>query len=155
MPDTATAAPRRPPLDDETAAALTLFNTYLVADREQRAHERAVRKAERAKDEAAAAVRGLSDAKASAAESAEAETAYREAVETLRRLRGGDRPAVKDAAEGADADAEDDAADNDAAAGNAAADDGDDSDEADAAAAHVAAAGGEAAAADDAPAGGS
>ena len=88
----ATASAVGPTIDDETAAALTLYNTYLIADREQQAHERAVRKAEKAKDEAAAAVRELNDRKASAAETAEAETAYREAIEALSRLRDGAQP---------------------------------------------------------------
>ena len=92
-----------PILDDETAAALTLYNTYLVADREQQAHERAIKKAEKAKDEAAAAVRKLNDRKAPAARTAEAEATYREAVEALRRLREGDAPAPQ-----ADDDAQDD-----------------------------------------------
>ena len=96
MPDSVIKPPKHPPLDEETAAALTLFNTYLVADREQQAHERAVKKAERAKDDAAAAVRELNDRKASAPETAEAETAYREAVEALRRLRDGDQAAPQD-----------------------------------------------------------
>ena len=76
-------------LDDETAAALTLYNTYLAADREQQAHERALKKAEKAKDDAAAAVRKLNDRKAPAAETAEAEATYRGAVEALQRLRDG------------------------------------------------------------------
>ena len=82
-----------PVLDDETAAALTLYNTYLVADREQQAHKRALKKAEKAKDDAAAAVRKLNDRKAPAAETAEAEARYREAVDALQRLRGGDTAA--------------------------------------------------------------
>ncbi len=94
------------PLDDETAAALTLYNTYLVADREQQAHERALKKAEKAKDDAAAAVRKLNDRKAPAAETAEAEARYREAAEALQRLRGGDTAAP---------DAEDDNTEDDAA----------------------------------------
>ena len=83
-----------PTLDDETAAALTLYNTYLIADREQRAHERALKKAEKAKDEAAAAVRKLNDRNAPAAKMAEAEKRYREAAETLQRLRDGDAPSA-------------------------------------------------------------
>ena len=47
-----TAGTLAPVLDDETAAALTLYNTYLVADREQQAHERALKKAEKAKAKA-------------------------------------------------------------------------------------------------------
>ena len=78
-----------PSLDDETAAALTLYNTYLAADRALQAHERALKKAEKAKDEAAAAVRKLNDRKAPAAETAEAEATYRGAVEALQRLRAG------------------------------------------------------------------
>ena len=93
MPDTVTKPAPSPPLDDETAAALTLYNTYLVADRERQAHERALRKAEKAKDDAAATVRKLNDRKAPTAETAEAEAKYRETVETLRRLRYGDAPA--------------------------------------------------------------
>jgi len=94
-------------LDDETAAALTLYNTYLVADREQQAHERALKKAEKAKDDAAAAVRKLNDRKAPAAETAKAEARYREAAEALQRLRGGDTAAP---------DAEDDDSGDDTAA---------------------------------------
>ena len=82
-------APPSPALDEETAAALTLYNTYLVADREQQAHERAVRKAEKVKDDAAAALRKLNDRKAPAAQTSEAEAKYREAVDALRHLRDG------------------------------------------------------------------
>lgn len=110
MPDSVTKAPKHRPLDDETAAALTLFNTYLVADREQQAHERALRKAERAKDDAAAAVRKLNEGKAPASETAAAEAKYRDAVEALQRLRGGDTAAP----EGDDESAEDTFNDEDA-----------------------------------------
>ena len=123
MPDSATKAPKESPLDDETSAALTLFNAYLVADREQQAHERALRKAEKAKDEAAAAIRKLNDRKAPAAETAEAEAKYREAAEALQRLRGGDTAAPgaeddsteDDTAESSAEDAEDTAGDKDTA----------------------------------------
>ena len=91
-----TAGAVAPALDDETAAALTLYNTYLIADREQQAHERALKKAEKAKDDAAAAVRKLNDRNTPAAEMAEAETSYREAAEALQRLRDGDGPAADD-----------------------------------------------------------
>ena len=90
----ATAAAVKPQLDEATASALTLFNTYLIADREQQAHERAVRQAEKAKDEAAAKVRKLHERKASGADTAAAEAAYREALDTLRRLRDGETPAA-------------------------------------------------------------
>ena len=95
MPDRATIASPQPPLDEGTAAALTLYNTYLVADREQQARERAVRKAEKAKDEAAAALRKLNERKAPAEETAAADAAYREAVEALKRARNGEAPPTK------------------------------------------------------------
>ena len=91
MADSATRSPKQRPIDDETAAALTLYNTYLVADREQQAQERALKKAEKAKDDAAAAVRKLNDREAPASEISEAEAAYRQAAEALRHLRDGDR----------------------------------------------------------------
>ena len=59
MPET-DAAPA-PALDDETAAALTLYNEYVQADRERTQREKRVKKAERAKDEAAAAVKKHGD----------------------------------------------------------------------------------------------
>ena len=82
-------APAAPPLDDETAAALTRFNAYVEADRDRRRHEQALAKAERVKDEAAAAVRNLNSGQASADERAAAEAAYREAADALKRLRDG------------------------------------------------------------------
>lgn len=82
-------APSAPPLDDETAAALTRFNAYVEADRERQRREKALAKAERVKDEAAAAVRNLNSSWASADEKAAAETAYREAADALKRLRDG------------------------------------------------------------------
>ena len=50
-----------PSLDDETTAALTLFNEYVDADRERTRREKRVKKAERAKDEAAAELRRLKE----------------------------------------------------------------------------------------------
>ena len=115
MPDSATQAPKHPPLDEETAAALTLFNTYLVADREQQAHERALKKAEKAKDDAAAAVRKLNERKASASETAAAETKYRDAVEALQRLRDGGTAAPEGDDDTAAPEGEDDKSDEEAA----------------------------------------
>ena len=109
-----TAGTLAPVLDDETAAALTLYNTYLVADREQQAHERALKKAEKAKDDAAAAVRKLNDRKAPAAETAEAEARYRETVEALQRLRGGDTAAPDAGDDNTEDETEDEAAKSDA-----------------------------------------
>ena len=77
-----------PPLDDETAAAaLTQFNAYVEADRERQRRGRALAKADRVKDEAAAAVRNLNSGQVSGDERAAAEAAYREAADALKRLR--------------------------------------------------------------------
>jgi len=97
------AAPAAPAMDEETLSALTLYNTYVVADREQRAHERAVRKAEKAKDDAAARVRKLNEHKVSSDETAAAEAAYRDAVEALRQVRDGN---IESAADSASAESE-------------------------------------------------
>ncbi|MXV97144.1 MAG: hypothetical protein F4Z90_00185 [Acidimicrobiaceae bacterium] len=118
-----TAGTLAPVLDDETAAALTLYNTYLVADREQQAHARALKKAEKAKDDAAAAVRKLNDRKAPAAKTAEAETKYREAAEALQRLRGGDTPAPDAEGEDTEDETEDETEDDAAKSGAEDADD--------------------------------
>ncbi|GJM38271.1 MAG: hypothetical protein DHS20C19_16380 [Acidimicrobiales bacterium] len=87
MPDTDSA----PKLDDETTAALTLYNEYVEADRERTQREKRVKKAERAKDEAAAVVKKVSE-RGSAEEKAEAETAYREATDKWKKLRDGEEP---------------------------------------------------------------
>ena len=55
-PDSDSAAAQQldtQPLDKETANALTLFNTYLEADREHRRTQRAISKAERNRADAA------------------------------------------------------------------------------------------------------
>lgn len=80
-------------LDDETNAALTLFNEYVAADRERNRREKQIKKAERAKDDAAARVKKLTQS-GSAEEKAEAEAAYREASEAWRRIRDGEEPAA-------------------------------------------------------------
>ena len=95
--------PSASPLDDETAAALTRFNAYVEADRERQQREKALAKAERAKDEAAAAVRNLDSSRASAEEKAAAEAAYREAADALKRLRDGtgeDQPPEEERSKG-------------------------------------------------------
>lgn len=79
-------------LDDETAAALTLFNTYVTADRERQQHERRLKKAEKAKNDAAAEVRRLERSRGSTEASAAAEAAYRDATEAWKRLRDGADP---------------------------------------------------------------
>lgn len=88
MAETETA----PQLDDETTAALTLFNEYVDADRERTRREKRLKKAERAKDDAATALRKASES-GTGEEKAKAEEAYREAQETLRKLRDGEEPA--------------------------------------------------------------
>ncbi len=80
-----------PALDDETSAALTLFNTYVDADRDRTRREKRIKKAERAKDDAAAAVKKLAE-RGSAEEKAAAESAYRDASEAWRKLRDGEEP---------------------------------------------------------------
>jgi len=72
-------------LDSETAAALTLFNTYLAADRERQAHERQIKKAEKAKDAAARQIKRLAET-GTAEEKAAAEAAYREVTNAWRKL---------------------------------------------------------------------
>jgi hypothetical protein len=79
-----------PSLDDETTAALTLFNEYVDADRERTRREKRVKKAERAKDEAAAAVRKANES-GSAKDKATAEAAYREAQDAFKKIRDGGR----------------------------------------------------------------
>ncbi|MEM7140597.1 MAG: hypothetical protein AAF548_06130 [Actinomycetota bacterium] len=88
MPETDAPAPA---LDDDTTAALTLFNEYVEADRERTQREKRVKKAERAKDEAAALVKKLSE-RGSAEEKAEAEAAYRTAADAWKKLRDGEEP---------------------------------------------------------------
>lgn len=110
-----------PPLDDETAAALTRFNAYVEADRERRRHEQALAKAERVKDEAAAAVRNLNSGQASADERAAAEAAYREAADALKRLRDGTgqtEPADAESPKDEEADEEPEESGEEAAAAN-------------------------------------
>jgi hypothetical protein len=87
MPESDTA----PKLDDETTAALTLFNEYVEADRERTNREKRIKKAERAKDEAAAVVKKLNE-RGSAEEKAEAEAAYRVAADRWKKLRDGEEP---------------------------------------------------------------
>jgi S-DNA-T family DNA segregation ATPase FtsK/SpoIIIE len=94
MPESDTA----PKLDDETTAALTLFNEYVEADRERTQREKRIKKAERAKDEAAALVKKLNE-RGSAEEKAEAEAAYRVAADRWKKLRDGEEPDDPAAAE--------------------------------------------------------
>jgi hypothetical protein len=82
--------PSAPHLDDETTAALTLFNEYVAADRERARRERRIKKAERAKDEAATAIKKIDERGGNAEDKAKAETTYREALEMWKRLRDGE-----------------------------------------------------------------
>jgi len=117
MAETETAAS----LDDETNAALTLFNEYVAADRERTRREKHVKKAERAKDEAAARVKKLAQS-GSAEEKAEAEAAYREASEAWRRIRDGEESAAAEAPAAEETPAEDTPAEETAAAASPAED---------------------------------
>ena len=109
-----------PALDDETSAALTLFNEYVDADRERPRREKRIKKAERAKDEAAARVKKLSGG-GSAEEKAEAEAAYREASEAWKKIRDGEEPAEPEPTEAKaeEAPADDAAAETEAPAAEA------------------------------------
>jgi len=78
-------------LDDETTAALTLFNEYVAADRERTQREKRLKKAERAKDDAAALVKKLSKG-GSSKERSEAEAAYLAAAEKWKAMRDGKEP---------------------------------------------------------------
>ncbi len=70
------------PLDNETRTALLLFNERLEASALQERAAKRVAKAERTKEAAAATVRKLGgDRDATAEQKAEAEAAYKEAVE--------------------------------------------------------------------------
>ena len=94
--------PNRPPkasapvtgsvsVDDETAAALALFNSRLVKQAEEERAAKRVEKANRAKDAAAGRVRALEkDTKATAEERAQAAEEYRRAVEALDRAKKGE-----------------------------------------------------------------
>ncbi len=71
-------------VDEETTKALFLFNKYIDDAAEKAKGERAVAKAERAKEEAAALVRKLNgNPNASAEEKSDADAAYRAAVDEL------------------------------------------------------------------------
>lgn len=76
------------PLDNDTRAALLLFNERLEATALRERGEKRVAKAERAKEQAAATVRKLSeDSNATAEEKAEAEAAYKAAVDEYNVIR--------------------------------------------------------------------
>ena len=84
-------------VDDETRAALLLFNERVEAAAAKERGAKRLAKAERAKDEAAATVRKLGDnADASAEEKAAAEAAYKEAVASYNMIKddplAGDKP---------------------------------------------------------------
>lgn len=71
-------------VDDETRAALLLFNERVEASAAAERAKKRIGKAERAKDEAAARVRKLNeDPDATAEQKAEAEAAYKEASDNF------------------------------------------------------------------------
>jgi len=75
-------------VDDETRAALLLFNERVEANAALERAAKRVKKAERAKDEAAAVVRKMNDnPNATPEQKAEAEEAYKAAVENYQVIR--------------------------------------------------------------------
>lgn len=114
------------PLDAETEAELVKFNVYLAAQQDLEARERRVRKAEQAKQDAAARVRQLADdPKATKEQREEAEQAYKEAVAKLRAIRDGADAAEEDTPiddSATDESVVDESAVDEAAAGEAATD---------------------------------
>ncbi|MBI2705179.1 MAG: hypothetical protein HYX32_07825 [Actinobacteria bacterium] len=92
----APAAPAGPvpiTLDPVTAAELHRFNQYLELQEERDRRERALKKAEADKDQAAAAVRDLErDSTASKETKAQAEQAYKDAVANLAAVKEGKVP---------------------------------------------------------------
>ncbi|MCB0993912.1 MAG: hypothetical protein KDB21_02390 [Acidimicrobiales bacterium] len=97
--------------DETTTQALGLFNQFLARQADREKADKAIAKAERQKNEAAGVVRKLQDdPKATAEAKAEAEAAYRAAVDAYNALKTGSAPAEEAEApseEGAEAPAED------------------------------------------------
>jgi len=90
-------------LDDETKNALILFNARLAAQEAAERDKRRVDKAAQARDAAAAKIRALeSDPKAGAEAKAEAEAAYKAALDAWNRAQSGEPPAGDEAATEAD-----------------------------------------------------
>lgn len=94
--------------DDELDVALALFNEGLERQQADRRVAKAIERAEKAKQQAAATLKRLQDdAGASADDRAAAEAAYREAVTTFNALRNGETPPTADAGAAEDGAAED------------------------------------------------
>ncbi|NNC79785.1 MAG: hypothetical protein HKN94_06480 [Acidimicrobiales bacterium] len=88
------------PVDDETRAALLLFNQRLEESAAEARAAKRIAKAERAKDEAASRVRNVgNDSNATAEQKAEAETAYKAAVDEFQRIKENPEPAESSLAE--------------------------------------------------------
>jgi hypothetical protein len=84
-------------MDDETRAALALFNRRLVQQADTERAQRRIDKALRAKDDAAARVRALeADTRAGATQRAEATAAYHAAVAAWDRARRGEPDLVSE-----------------------------------------------------------
>jgi hypothetical protein len=82
-------------VDDETAAALALFNARLADQAARERAQRRVDKAQRDKDSAAARVRALeNDTKATAEQRADAAADYKAALEALERAKRGEPAGV-------------------------------------------------------------
>ena len=111
------------PLDNDTRAALLLFNERLEETAALKRGQKRVAKAERAKESAAALVRKLGDnPNASAEEKAEAETAYKAAVENYNVIKAdpdaevdSPKPPAAEDSDAGEAEAEPEAAESEAA----------------------------------------
>ena len=77
-------------IDDDTQKALLLFNRRAEAAEAAKAAERRLAKATKAKDEAAEALKRAQDSGGGAEVVAEAEAAWRAAVDSWQRLRDGE-----------------------------------------------------------------
>jgi hypothetical protein len=100
-------------VDDETAAALALFNARLSEQAERERTQRRIDKAQREKDAAAARVRELeNDTKATAEQRSEAAAAYKAALDALERVRRGEPAEPPAAAPGTGSETEADTADS-------------------------------------------
>ena len=101
-------------IDEDTQKALMLFNRRDEAEKQAAAASKRLAKAERAKDEAAEAVKRI---QGSGGETlAEAEAAWREALETWQNIRDGKEPVDEAPAEDVAEDATDEADAEDAPA---------------------------------------
>lgn len=96
-PDTSASAPLVDLASIPSPAELVVFNTFLDSEKDAERERQRIRQAEAAKDKAAAQLKQARDG-GTKDEVAEADAAYREAVEALRRIQAGE-PAAEAAEE--------------------------------------------------------